>query len=106
LVTTAEAWPASTSATACRIEAIARLRGHCVASRNDGQRIGKRCGGVCRRCVGQRNIITQQLRAGGEEGAVSEQIERRKVQLLAAEPGAQRDVRPDAGRFAQCQREG
>ena len=58
-----------------------------------------------RRGIGELDLQSQDFRALGEERAIAEQIERRKVQLIAPQPRCERDVGADARGLAGCQRE-
>ena len=69
------------------------------------QRVGKCVEGMLCANLGEPDLEPQRLRPTGHEIAIAEQIKWRKVQLIAAKPGLYGDVGPDAGRFAQCQRE-
>ncbi len=58
-----------------------------------------------RRGIGELDLQSQDFRPLGEEGAVAEQIEWRKVELVTPQPCGEGDVGADARGLAGCQRE-
>ena len=84
---------------------MAGQRGRGAAGRHDRQRMRERGGGVLGLDIGELDVEAERLGAVIEQIAIAEQVEWRKFKLIAAQPGLDGDVGPDACRFAQCQRE-
>ena len=81
----------------------ARLGGDGMTVGDHRQRVGEQvCGGVGG-CGAGVERDAEQARAAFDKVLVADQVERRKLQLIAAQPRRNGDVGPDAGRFAKGQ---
>ena len=88
------------------IVGLSGARGGDFAGRDHGQGFRKCRARFLGHGIGKLDLQSQDFRALGEERAIAEQIERRKVQLTAPQPGGKGDIGADARRLAGCQREG
>ncbi len=88
------------------IVGLSGARGGDCAGRDHGQGFRKCRARFLRDSIGKLDLQSQDFRPLGEERAIAEQIERRKVQLTAAQPGGKRNIGSDSRRLAGCQREG
>ena len=88
------------------IVGLSGARGGDFARRHHGQGFRECRARFLRDGIGELDLQSQDFRSLGEEGAIAEQIERRKVQLIAPQPGREGDIGADARGLAGCQREG
>ena len=84
---------------------LSGARGGDFARRHHGQRFRECRARFLRDGIGKLDLQSQDFRSLREERAVAEQIERRKVQLFAPQPGCEGNVGADARGLAGCQRE-
>ena len=87
------------------IVGLSGARGGDFAGRHHGQRFRKCRARFLRDGIGKLDLQSQDFRSLGEERAIAEQIERRKVELVAPQPRCEGDVGADARGLAGCQRE-